>query len=292
MRRLGDVMASGRFVAYNATSAQVVHGTPTHADPASIEADLRVLRPRFDGLITYAAANGNDAIADIAAALGFRAVVVGVWDPRNADEIDRALAAAARNPTQVVGLSLGNERVFAKEIAFDALAAILGRVRSRAPQLALATTEPFHLLLQGAARPALAQSDFVLANVHPVFEAWFRDAPDRAGAEFVVNVVDLLAAQACGPVLVKETGVPTAPADLGFTPARQASFFAALRERFPPDRQRAFAYFSAFDAPWRVDDVSPVPGVHPEEAHWGLYDAQRRPKPAALAIPLLPARPH
>jgi hypothetical protein len=31
-----------------------------------------------------------------------------------------------------------------------------------------------------------------------------------------------------------------------------------------------------------------VPGAHPEEAHWGLYDAQREPKAAARALPALP----
>jgi len=124
----------------------------------------------------------------------------------------------------------------------------------------------------------------MLVNVHPVFQPWFATEPDATAAQFVVNVVGDLAARACGPILVKETGVPTAPASAGYTPARQASFYATLRQRFPPSPTRAFAYFAAFDAPWRVDDANPVPGSHPEESHWGLYDAGRRPKPAALAL--------
>ncbi len=50
---------------------------------------------------------------------------------------------------------------------------------------------------------------------------------------------------------------------------------------------RAFAYFAAFDAPWRVDDNHPVPGYHPEEAHWGLYDDRRKPKQVVAIIPVL-----
>jgi len=34
-----------------------------------------------------------------------------------------------------------------------------------------------------------------------------------------------------------------------------------------------------------------VPGAHPEEAHWGLYDDARRAKPAAGELPLLIAPP-
>jgi exo-beta-1,3-glucanase (GH17 family) len=164
------------------------------------------------------------------------------------------------------------------------------RVRVRAPQLALTSSEPFHLYLEDAAAPALASSDFMLVNVHPVFQPWFASESDATAAQFVANVVADLGPRACGPILVKETGVPTAPASAGFTPTRQASFYAALREKVPSSRSRAFAYFAAFDAPWRVDDANPTPGRHPEEAHWGLYDAARRPKPAALDVPPLPPR--
>jgi exo-beta-1,3-glucanase (GH17 family) len=151
----------------------------------------------------------------------------------------------------------------------------------------LSTTEPFHLFLTDAAVPIFAKADFLLANVHPVFQPWFANASAATAAQFVVNVVDLLAAAYCGPILVKETGVPTAPTEAGFSEARQAMFYRELRERFPATATRAFAYFSAFDAPWRVADAHPVPGHHPEEAHWGLFDEVRRPKPVTATVPEL-----
>lgn len=253
-----------------------------------MRADLLALRPRFDALITYEATSGMEALPSLAGSLGFRALVIGVWDPRDAREVAAALRAAREHPDLVVGLSLGNELLFGRRGTTADLLATIARVRARAPEVALSTTEPFHVLLEpGAAPLLLAQLDFVLANVHPVFEPWFRDAPDSAGAQFVVNVVERLGRAHCGPVLVKETGVPTAPADRGYTTARQASFYAALRAALPPSRERAFAYFSAFDAPWREHDWHPVPGEHPEEAHWGLYDGARRPKPAANDVPPL-----
>jgi exo-beta-1,3-glucanase (GH17 family) len=88
-------------------------------------------------------------------------------------------------------------------------------------------------------------------------------------------------------VLVKETGVPTAPATMGYTPERQASFYRALREAFPPTAQQAFAYFSAFDAAWRVNDRHPTPGPQPQEGSWGIFEESRVPKPAASDVPLL-----
>jgi exo-beta-1,3-glucanase (GH17 family) len=294
MTGLREALQHGRFVAYQPTSLTVVNGRVTAADAAGIRADLAVLRPYFDSLITYDAVHGAENIPAIAASLKFRALIIGVWNPLNDAEIEAAATAARTYPRLVVGVSLGNEVLFSRRADIAALDAALKRLHGQLPQLPLTTSEPFHIYYQEPLAPLLGELDFLLANVHPVFQPWFRDAPDEAAARFVVNVVDELARAYCGPILVKETGVPTAPASAGFSEARQAAFYLRLREEFAPTRERAFAYFSAFDAPWRVTDATGVPGPHPEEAHWGLYDAARRPKAAARALPRLtslPSRP-
>lgn len=289
---LTRTMAQGRFMSYEPTSLQVVDGRTHDADPASIRADLEVLRPHFDALITYDAVHGAQAIPAIAASLRFHALVIGVWDPTDRAQLDAALAAARHYPRLVIGLSLGNESIFARRSSFAQVAAAIATVRARAPRLALSTTEPFHLYTEPAAAPLLGLMDFLLVNVHPVFQPWFRTATDATSAQFVVNVAADLAQRFCGPILVKETGVPTAPASGGYSPERQAAFYAELRRRMPGSAARAFAYFSAFDAPWRAHDAGPVAGAvtGPEEAHWGLYDDERRPKAAALTLPPLPGR--
>lgn len=88
---------------------------------------------------------------------------------------------------------------------------------------ALVTYDAIH----GAQRIAalLPQLDFLLVNVHQLFQPWFRTATDTTAAQFVVNVADQLAQLYCGPILIKETGVPTAPASAGYSEARQASFY-------------------------------------------------------------------
>jgi exo-beta-1,3-glucanase (GH17 family) len=290
--QLRAVLAQGRFVAYEPTSLKVSDGHVTPADRESIRADLRVLRPKFDALITYDAIHGAESIAAVAATLKFRAVIIGVWDPADNAELEAAMAAARRYPQLVLGLSLGNEMLFSRRTDAASLAALIARVRTRFPAIALATTEPFHIYHQPEVAPLFGQLDFLLVNAHPVFQPWFHHSTDGTAAQFVVNVLAELAPLACGPILVKETGVPTAPTSAGFSEARQASFYRELRARLAPNAERGFAYFAAFDAPWRAYDAIAVPGaaagIHPEEAHWGLYDAERRPKQAARELSALP----
>jgi exo-beta-1,3-glucanase (GH17 family) len=297
--RLRAALAYGRFTAYQPTSLTVENGRVTPAGAASIRADLGVLRQRFDSLITYDSVHGNEAVPAIAEGLGFRALIIGVWDPLDEGQVAAAIAAARRYPRLVSGISLGNELLFSRRLDAARLAASLVQLRQRLPGTPLSATEPFHVyidLAHGAVGAALlGQLDFLLVNVHPVFQPWFRDASDVTAAQFVVNVLKELSPLACGPILVKETGEPTAPASGGFSPERQASFYRELRARLPPSSARAFAYFAAFDAPWRAFDALTVPGgaapgVHPEEAHWGLYDKERRPKPAARELPALSGR--
>ena len=287
LARLTQVMATGRYVAYQPTQIRVINGVASRADEAGITADLAVLRPRFDGLITYGVGNGADRVVDVAARLGFRAVILGIWSIDDERELALARAAIARQSKLVVGLSLGNERVLAGTTDMAALAQRLQRLRVRLPGLPLTSTEPFHLWLQPPAEPVLRNADFLLANVHPAFQPWFREADDMNAARFVVNVTAQLAAVYCGPVLVKETGVPTAPAAMGFTPERQAGFYRSLQIQMPPDPQRAFAWFSAFDAAWRVQDSHPTAGPQPQEGSWGLYTEDRKPKLTAGQLPVL-----
>jgi hypothetical protein len=156
LTQLKDAMSRGRFVSYQPTSLQIVDGRATHASEASIADDLRVLRGRFDGLITYGALNGAERIADVAATMGFRAVIVGVWDISNSEEIANAVAAWRRHPGLVVGISLGNEIVFGKRGTFESILRVLQAVRADAQGVLLTTSEPFHLFYDGEAAAMLA----------------------------------------------------------------------------------------------------------------------------------------
>ena len=285
-------MAHGRFVAYHPTGIAFWYGKPTVASDDSIRTDLATLRPYFDGLITYSASNGAERVPDIAAELGFRAVIQGVWDPASREEIGNALAVAKRHPGLVVGLSLGNEVVLSGRGTWGDLGYALRRVRKYAGRLPLTTTESFATFMDNPdARSTMAHMDFMMVNVHPIFENWFRRAQPVNWADFVVKATDLLAGRYCGPILVKETGVPTGPLSSGYTGTMQRAFYRALEGQMKPGSDRAFAYFSAFDLPWHAYDASFTPGGHhPEEAFWGLFTDKRAPKPVVADLARLPQK--
>src|SRR5438309_857911 len=92
--RLRHAMLRNRFVSYQPTAIAAFDGKLTRANDASIRADLQTLRPWFDGLVTYSALNGAERVADIAAGLDFRAMIVGVWDIFNHEEIQNAVVTA------------------------------------------------------------------------------------------------------------------------------------------------------------------------------------------------------
>ncbi len=273
---LQQAMAHGRFVTYEPTSLDVHDGHVSAASEEGIRADLVALRPRFDALVTYEAGHGLEAVPAIAESLGFRALLVGVWNPDDGQEVQAALRAAREHPTLVLGIVLGNETVYRKGQSLRSLARRMHEVRAQARGLLLATSEPFHVYSGDGADALFDESDVLLPNIHPVYQPWFRaGGGERQAAQFVRNVVDDLRRAYCGPVLVKETGEPTGPEGEGWSEANQAAFWSALRETLPATRDAASATFAAFDLPWRAQD-----GGLASEAHWGVFDAQRRAKRA------------
>ena len=288
LQRLEAAMAADRFVTYTPTSLKVIDGEVTPANADSIRADLRALRPYFNALVTYTSRDGGELVPGIAEELGYKAVIIGIWTPGDPEELSNALKLARRYPKLIVGLSIGNEVVFGKRGTWANLERYIALTRSRLPELPLTVSEPFAQFLDSDASDVRGDLDFMLVNIHPIFEPWFKTAGPENWADFVVKVTDKLAGAFCGPILVKETGVPTGPADMGYTPEKQAAFWHALETRMKPSRASAFSWFAAFDASWRVSDFNPVAGRHPEEAWWGLFTEDRKPKPAIEGLTKLP----
>lgn len=280
-------MHRGRFVSYQPTGIRAVDGKLSDANDESITEDLVALRPWFDGLITYSAANGAERVPDIASKLGYRAVVLGIFDIGSAMEFESALAAIRRNNRIIVGCVVGNETILAARGGWRDLSGAIAKVRA-ATGIAVSTTEPFAQYLdQKESALVLSEMDFLTVNIHPIFEPWFRSGKPQNWTEFVSTVCDRLASRYRGPILVKETGVPSGPAASGFNEAMQHDFWRSLEQRMPAAASRAFSYFAAFDSPWRAFDATPVSGPRPEEAHWGLFTEARAPKLVMTDLPRL-----
>ncbi len=283
LARLRAALASVRFVAYTPRAFRPSQaGPPASVPSAAIAADLDLLRTAFDGLITYTAAGGLEALPALATARGYRALVIGVWDPQNREELAHALDLAQRFPDLVVGLAIGNEGLISRRYSLSQLLAALRQARAGAADLPLGTSEPFAVML--APPPELLDHiDFLLPNIHPLTEPWFASAPEPAAWQMVENVIAQLGRHG-KPILVKETGLPSAPASAGLSPERQSRFWQALWERLPPGPNAAVAAFEAFDAPWKPEEIARYfKTVPPGEAHWGFFTANGEPKPVLKA---------
>ncbi len=267
--------------------------TPSALDPrqeanqrrlatSSIRADLAVLRPSFDGLVLYGYHEGcTPRILAVAKDLKYRAILLAVWDPKSAAEID-GVAETARLFAHdfALGVLVGNEGITFKRYEIEDLAIAANRLRAKLPKdIPLATSEP----LVGYKLPRVRDyGDFLAPNIHPVF-----DRPQLGAAEaasWAREQAATLAKETKKPVLLKETGFPHAGKD-AFTPAAQHAFWSAYVKPgllVRPAEAGAWVShavaFEAFDLPWKSEESKLT-----IEKSWGLLSPKREPY-AALEV--------
>jgi exo-beta-1,3-glucanase (GH17 family) len=256
--------------------------SPAGAYPADeLQADLTTLRPAFDGLILY----GFDValtpgIAEQAADLGYRAVLLGIWNPKSDAEVAGVADLVRRYRDRLaLAVCIGNEGINDNRYTIEHLE----RARDRLSALAgtgvsVTTSEP----AGDYGWPPLRNfGDLLAPNIHPAID---REALSPAAAvAWVRGRAQAIARVSGKPVLVKETGLPNGGG--AHSPERQRAFWAewlAQGELMPSDVPRAFvsfaAAFEAFDAPWKAVQLE-----NPMEGHWGLLSAERQPYPAFKA---------
>jgi exo-beta-1,3-glucanase (GH17 family) len=282
--RVRAAIESVRFVAYTPTDLKIVSGQVQAASRKRIRQDLTLLREDFQGLITYSCADGVDEVPAVAQALGYRAVILGLWDPLSEREFSNARRLVNAFPQLIVGVSVGNETLLAQRHDWSVLRAAMQRLRAALPGVAITTSEPFYYYLNDEPADFMAVQDFLLPSVHPLFQDWFAQATTAQAVDFVVQVAELLSAKTDKPVLIKETGLPSGPPGSRFTPAAQAEFWVSLFKRLPRARGLGVAYFEAFDHDWKEENAQREFGAHPEEGYWGLYTATGHPKAVVSAM--------
>jgi exo-beta-1,3-glucanase (GH17 family) len=265
---------------------RLVTYTPSELDPrqeanqrklatSSIRADLQALRPAFDGLVLYGYHEAcTPRILAVAKDLKFHAVLLAVWDPKSAGEVD-GVAALVRQYEKdfTLGVLVGNEGLTFKRYEAEDLTIAAGRLRSKIPKsVAISTSEPLVGYNQAFVRDF---GDFVAPNIHPVFDRP-QLGPSEAAAWTREQAV-ALAVQTKRPVILKETGFPHGGKTV-YTPETQKAFWAAylkpgLVER-PAAAPQAWCYFgTAFDAfnlPWKTQAT----GLQIER-YWGLFTEKR-----------------
>jgi exo-beta-1,3-glucanase (GH17 family) len=278
-------------------TATMIAYTPSQLDPrqsanqrnlttSSIRADLKALRSSFDGLVLYGYHEAcTPRILAVAKELKFRAVLLGIWDPKSALEVDGVAALAKQFQKDfALGILVGNEGINFKRYEPDDVKFAAARLRSKLPKtVPLSTSEPLAIYKTAFVRDF---GDFLAPNVHPVF-----DRPQfgaQRAATWARTEATRLVRLAKKPVLLKETGFPHGGTKdtKEFTPAMQQAFWSAYLKpgvvaHVGNSPQTWVFYgiaFEAFDLPWKAAES----GLAIEKS-WGLYSVERKPYPA-LAV--------
>ncbi len=222
--------------------------------------DLVALKKaKFTGLVTYGSPGimGKEFLT-IAQSLGYRGVIMGIWDPNNAAELKNAKNASSL--PIVMGYSIGNEG-FERE-----------RSRYTVSNLCSAIND----LRSGTGKPVTTSEDIDDYYIHPellsvgdwifpiVHPYWHFAKYPVAAVQWEQDQYRNLVEQTDRFVLFKEVGLPTAGA-YGLSETSHDRYYRGLART-----NVRFVYFEGFDQPSKT--TSSV------EPYWGIFHSTRKPK--------------
>lgn len=273
-----------------AQSPRLICYTPSQLDPrnpvnqknlktSSIRADLETLRPAFDGLVLY---GYNEActprIMAVAKELKFQCVLLGIWDPKSADEVlGCGRMAKDYRRDMAVGIIVGNEGITFNRYEAEDLTIAAGLLKKHLEgEIPICTSEP----LVGYKHEFIRNfGDFACPNIHPFFDRPNDDV--EAAVKWTREEAAKLATQIGKPLVLKETGFPHA-GRASDSPEKQAAFWKAYTEPgllVKGDSKTPWVFygvgFEAFDLPWK----SEASGL-PVEKSWGVFSPERKAYPA------------
>ena len=267
--------------------------TPAELDPrnegnqgklltSSIRADLTALRPAFDGLVLYGYHEQcTPRVLGVAKELGYRAVLLAIWNPKSTNEIDGVAALARQYDGKLVmGVLVGNEGITFKRYELEDLAIAEQRIRPLLPKnVPISTSEPLHGYTN---ETILKFGEFCCPNIHPVFDR--KDLAAEKAAAWTREEAAKIARRAGKAVIVKETGFPHA-GKAEYTATSQSEYWHHYTQTGTvaviDDKPTAPVWvshgvaFEAFDLPWKSQESKLE-----IEKSWGLMDPKRQPHAA------------
>lgn len=262
--------------------------TPSQLDPrnpgnqvrlttSSMQADLEALRPAFDGLVLYGYSEASTPrTLSIAHDLGYRAVILAIWEIKSTAELDGVAALAEQWGNKLaIGIIVGNEGLTFGRYEEADLQIAEQRLRFRLGQrFPLTTSEP----LVGYQRPVVREfGEFLMPNIHPVFDR--SDFSAEQGAAWAREEAAKLVQSCKKPVVLKETGFPHAGKPAYNRDTQRAFWDAYTKPGLVEKFDGHFAYhgvaFEAFDLPWKSEESKLE-----IEKSWGLMSPKREPYPA------------
>ena len=198
-------------------------------------------------------------------------VTLGAWIDAytSTSEIEiSSLISLTNHYSNVVAVTVGNERLLFKEISETQLITYVQQVQALV-DVPVSTAETWDVWLE---YPQLADTvDFLMVHLHPYWAG--------VSAEEAVDWIDqryneLRSAYPDKPIVIGETGWPTDGDDYGAAhpgEVEQRQFTEAFTAWAGANHMPYF-YFEGFDEPWKCDSGPIV------ECHWGIFTARRDPK--------------
>jgi len=263
-RSWGGVINGMSYSGYQAGDAD------NHLSDADIDRDMTTLSGHTNSIRTYGVSDGLDRIAAIAGRHNID-VNLGVWispdDAKNKEELARAIATARANPN-VKRLIVGNESLLRADVPVGQL---IGYIESAKRQINIpvTTAEPWHVWLK---YPQLADSvDFITVHILPYWEG----VPEDGALGYIMyRYRQLATAFPHKHIFIGEIGWPSDGQWVkGSEPSvvNEAKFIRDFLNIASAERLD-YSIVESFDEPWKRGIEGTV------GAHWGLWDADRKPK--------------
>lgn len=244
---------------------------------SQITARLQIIAPYTKWIRTFSSTNGLENIPAIARSFGLK-VAANAWissnTTQNAIEISNLIANANAGLVDIA--IVGSEAILRNDVTEAQLLTYMNQVRQAIPANVPVTTADVWGTF--VAHPNLiAAGDVVFANFYPYWEGTLID---DAVCSLVQEYQQLVAASGSRPVVVSETGWPSAGNAVGAAvpSAANADLFALQYLTWAGGNSIQSFYFEAFDEAWKANSEGP------QGAHWGIWDATGTIKPGMDAF--------
>ncbi|RMF80968.1 MAG: hypothetical protein D6744_07675, partial [Planctomycetota bacterium] len=280
-----------------------------HPSAAEFREDLALLAPRWRMLRVYASGDPIETFLRVIDEdqLDIK-VMLGAWintETRetpagdveaipeavaaNRAEVEAAIRLANAYPNIVIAVSVGNETQVSwssHKVRPEVLIRYIRQVRNSV-SVPVTTADDFTYWLLPESRAVADEIDFLVTHVYAM---WWGRTREQALSFTKEKFAAVRAAHPQHLVVLGEAGWATRRRTEG---AEEAKLMAGVaseseQEKFVCDylawttaNRIPNFYFEAFDENWKGDD-------HPDgvEKHWGLFRADRTPKPALRCVPL------
>jgi len=237
----------------------------TEVSVTQVQERLQLVAPYTNWIRSFSSTHGNENIPAVAKSMGLN-VAAGAWIGRdataNAAEINGLIASVQAGNVDLA--IVGSEVLLRNDVSETQLIAYINQVKNAIPaSVPVATADTFDQLL---AHPAvIAAGDVVLPNIYPY---WMGVSLPNAICSLATSYDQVVAAAGAKPVIISETGWPSAGNQVGIavpSPENASAFFLQFVS-WARARDVPFFYFDALDETWKANYEGE------QGAHWGLFD--------------------